>query len=350
MSVQQIVDPEKIESELLRIWEELSKEKNRACLFNLIVYNHLSNRTDYIRDIVQKVSEKYPCRVLFISTDGEATHPYLKTAVSVVGQGTVACDYIDIGVSGDDIKKVPYILTPHIIPDLPVCLLWTGDPAKEHPLFDPLIKMADRVIFDSEEADNLLDYSKKILQIRKETNIDVADLNWARMEGWRDILASIFHSQEKLEQIQTIKITHNAKETPFFCHLRVQSFYLLSWISSRLNWTLKKATKELEFTFEKQKGEIHSAEWEKLGPGTIIAVDITTDDKHTYECARIPSQYHYVSIQISSEEQCQLPYQYLLGRTAKGQSLVQEIINKGTSSHYLQMLEKLNELDRDKLC
>lgn len=346
MSVQQIVDPSKIEVELLKIWDELAKEKTRACLFNLIVYNRLSERTDYIRDIVKKVSEKYPCRVLFVTFDPEPAHNYLKTAVSVVG----ACDYIDIGAAGTEMEKVPFLLTPHIVPDLPVSLLWTEDPSQEHSLFDPLSKLANRIIFDSESADSLLAFSKKVLSLKQKTKADIADLNWARTEGWRDLLASLFHSGDKLNQIKTIRIIYNARPTEFFCHLKVQSLYLLAWFSSRLNWKFQKATPQLDFHFENKKGEIRSTEWEKLGPGTIISVDITTEDEHLYHSARIPSQYHYVNIQISSLEKCELPFQYLLGRTATGQSLVNEIIMHGTSQHYLDMLQNLTQLDRDRLC
>lgn len=349
MTIQQIVNPSKIESELIRLWDGLAKEKMRACLFNLIVFNRLSPRTDYIRNIVQKVSEKFPCRVLFISSDPDSQHPYLKTAVSVVGNGNIACDYIDIGVSGPDLVRVPFVLLPHIIPDLPVSLLWTEDPSQSHPLFAPLSRLAGRIIFDSESSDSLLAFSKTVLALR-ETGIDTADLNWARTEGWRDLIASLFRSGERLDQIENIRITYNARETEFFCHLKVQSLYLLAWISSRLKWKFKKVSSTLHFEFEKEKAEIQSTKWEKLGPGTIISVDIATRDGHLYQCARIPSQYHYVSIQISSPEKCELPYQYLLGQTATGQSLIKEIINKGTSDHYIEMLRGLEKLDKDKLC
>ncbi|PIS02947.1 MAG: hypothetical protein COT85_02645 [Chlamydiae bacterium CG10_big_fil_rev_8_21_14_0_10_42_34] len=350
MTTQQIVDPEKIEPELIRIWEGLAKEKMRACLFNLIVFNKLSKRTDYIRNIVQKVSEKYPCRVIFISSDAESKTPYLKTAVSVVGDGNIACDYIDIGVSGPDLQRVPFVLLPHIIPDLPVSLLWTEDPSTEHDLFEPLTKLANRVIFDSESADSLLAFSQKVSKLRADTGVDTADLNWARTEGWRDLIASLFRSGENLDKLVDVRITYNARPTESFCHLKVQSLYLLSWISSRLNWTFKKATKTLNFTFEKHNAEIHTADWEKLGPGTIISVDLATTDNLLYQCSRVRTQYHRVSIQISSPEKCELPYQFILGQTATGQSLVKEIINKGTSEHYLQMLKNLEQLDRDRLC
>jgi hypothetical protein len=47
---------------------------------------------------------------------------------------------------------------------------------------------------------------------------------------------------------------------------------------------------------------------------------------------------------ISCPVSCELPYQYVLGKTATGQSLVQEITRRGTSEHYLEMLKKLCEL------
>lgn len=346
MTTQFLVDPERIESELIKLWEKLAKEKMRACLFNLIIFNKLSARTDYIRDIVQKVSEKYPCRVLFISHDPESAHPYLKTAISVVGNGSIACDYIDIGVAGNEIEKVPFLLLPHIIPDLPVSLLWTEDPSADHPLFEPLTKLASRVIFDSESADSLLAFAKTILKLQG-TGIDTADLNWARTEGWRDLINSLFLSGE---EIQDVRITYNARKTESFCHLKVQSMYLLAWLSSRLQWKFQKASADLHFIFENQRGEIQNAEWEKLGSGTVISVDMTTKDGHLYQCARIPKQYHRVSIQISSPEKCELPYSYLLGKTATGQSLIKEIITQGTSSHFLDMLKEILNLDKDKLC
>ncbi len=353
MTTQMLVDPENIESELLKLWEKLAKEKMRACLFNLIVFNKLSTRTDYIRNIVQKVSEKYPCRVLFISSDPDSPNPYLKTAISVVGNGNIACDYIDIGVSGPEIEKVPFLLLPHMIPDLPVSLLWTEDPSIAHPLFDPLSKLATRLIFDSEAADTLLAFSQKILKLNA-SGIDTADLNWARTEQWRDLIASLFHSGEKLDKIQEVRITYNAKKTESFCHLKVQSMYLLGWLSSRLGWEFRKATRDLHFTFESKKNkvraEVRAVEWEKLGPGSVISIDLATQDGHLYQCARILTQYHRVAIQISSPEKCELPFEYLLGKTATGQSLIKEIITQGTSSHYIEMLKKMTELDKDKLC
>lgn len=359
LTIQQIVDPSDIEPELLRIWETLAKKnKIRASLFNLIVFNRLSPRTDYFRTIVQKIVEKFPCRTLFISHDPDAPKAYLKTAISVVttqsGAGeSVACDQIDLGVAGPDLDRIPFVILPHLTPDLPSYLLWAEDPSVPHPLFAPLSKLATRIIFDSESADNLPAFAKAILSFHENTGIDVADLNWARTEGWRDLIASSFNAKERqelLKQISQIKIVYNARETEFFCHLRIQAMYLLAWSSSRLLWKFEGASPSLEFRFDKVLAKILPAKWEKLGPGTLISVAIHTADGHTFEAGRIEDQHHNVKIQFSSTKQCELPYRFLLGQTATGQSLVKEVCTKGTSSHYLGMLKELILLDRDRLC
>lgn len=355
MTTQVLVTPENIEQELIKIWEPLSKEnKMRASLFNLVVFNKLSKRTDYVRSIVQKVVEKFPCRTLFITEDPDTKNSYLKTAVSVlIPNETIACDLIDIGVAGKEIEKVPFLILPHILPDLPVYVLWTEDPSLEHALFVPLTKLATRMIFDSESADNLLSFAKTLLLLKEKTNIDIADLNWARTQGWRNLIASVFDTAEKfhdLAEITQLKITYNARESEFFCHLKIQAMYLLAWLSSCLDWKLKSSDKNLHFKFEKTEASIDSVFWEKLGSGTVISTEMTTSKGDHFQAARIKERYHYVLIHYSSPNSCALPYEFVMGQTKTGFSLVNEICMKGTSQHYLEMLRELVIIDKDQIC
>ncbi len=358
LALQRIIEPSQIEPELIALWEGLAKKnKIRASLFNLVVFNRLSSRTDYVRNIVQKVVEQFPCRTLFISYDPDSSHPYLKTAISVVipqgEESGIACDQIDIGVGGPELTRVPFLILPHLIPDLPIYLLWTEDPSKPHPLFASLSSLATRIIFDSESTDNLLAFANSLLELKRKTGIDVADLNWARTEGWRDLISSLFDSPDRLAALNRLclaKLSYNNRETEFFCHLKIQAVYLVAWLSSRLHWNFLKASPEFYFQFRGIDVKIQSENWEELGPGTVIAIDFQTSDGISYETRRIPDQCHQVKIQISTLEKCELPYQFLLGRTVTGQSLVKEICTKGTSLHYLAMLEELKILDQDKLC
>lgn len=324
MTIQKIVDPAHIESELLNIWDQLAKEnKTRACLFNLIVFSSESPRTDYLRTIVQKVAEKFPCRTLFISSDPNSKHTYLKTAVSVISSASIACDQIDIGVAGSEETQVPFLLLPHLVPDLPIYLLWGEDPSVPHPLFDPLCKLATRLIFDSESTDHLPRFAKSLLNFN---NKEIADLNWARTEGWRDLLISLLETSD-LTQAKTFQITHNSHNTPFFCHNQIQSLYVKTWLKTRLHWNLEP--------------KIISEDWEKLGTGNLIAIRFETKNGLCVDARRIPEELHQVQIQKNDAVKCDLPYQFMLGRAATGQSLVKEVTAHGTSLHYLDVLKEL---------
>ena len=356
MTIQQIVTPDRIEPELLKIWEALAKENTtRASLFNLIVYTRLNARADYFRTIVQKVVEKFPCRTLFISHDHQGEQNYLKTAVSVLfpikEESSIACDQIDLGVSGRDLERVPFVILPHLIPDLPVYLLWAEDPSQPHPLFTPLLELATRIIFDSESADSLPSFAQTVLSLKQEKGIDVADLNWARTEGWRDLIASLFDTPERirdLNRIRRIQLTYNERSTEFFCHLKVQALYILSWLTSRLQWKPTGKAPSLQLTFSSDscaiEASIDSAKWKELGPGALIKAEMETIENHLFEMSRLSTQPTRVKIQIATLEKCELPYQFTLGPTATGQSLVKEICTRGTSQHYLGTLHQLLSL------
>jgi len=361
MTTQQIVPPAQIESELLRIWDSLDQTRQmRASLFNLIVFNELSTRTDYIRNIVQKIIDTFPCRVLFVSHDPDPSKHYLKTAVSVIaskGTGSNVCDDIDIGVAGSEWERVPYVILPHLLPDLPVYLLWAEDPSHTHPLFQPLAKLSTRIIFDSESADHLTSFAQTLLNLKEQKGQDIADLNWARLEGWRDLLASTFDSKERikdLNEIDELTITYNGRETEFFCHLKIQAMYLLALVSSRLGWsfqTFEKKKNHFHFSFDQSiRAKIESSFIQELPPGSILSMKISTKGQSHYHFAINPQQPHQATVNITMHDRCELPYRFILRKSLMGQSLVREIFLKGTSSFFVETLHQLQILDRETIC
>src|SRR5690349_236795 len=106
MTVRELVTPSTIETTLSSIWNGLAKlHKTKASLFNLIIFTKQTERTNFIHQLVEKIVEKFPSRIIFISYDPSKN--FINTAVSVVivksGSSEFACDQIDIGVGGDEI-------------------------------------------------------------------------------------------------------------------------------------------------------------------------------------------------------------------------------------------------------
>ena len=365
MTTAQTVLPADIQGALNRIWESLeTKNVARACLFNLIFYTQKNHRTPYIQKIAQKVVEKFPSRVIFVSVDKISQDNCLKTQVSILssskGEFDVACDYIQIEASGDQIERIPFIVLPHILSDLPVYLVWAEDPSKDDPLCYQLEQFANRLIFDSESTDNLPRFAASILAHHTKTQCDIADLNWARIESWRDMLSMAFYSEDKLAQIahiQKITIIYNAQETPFFCHTKIQSIYLQAWLSCQLGWQFESIRTEensLIFTYQGQSNPISilltPSQDTTLPPGLILEVHMKTTEEESFSFHRNLKILHQITYQHSTRNQCDLPSHYIFTKAESGHSLVKEICHKGTSEHYLKVLNLVKKMDTFGLC
>jgi glucose-6-phosphate dehydrogenase assembly protein OpcA len=366
MTASRIVAPSKIQSELNTLWSSLeNKNKMRASLFNLIFYTKKSPRDEYIRKIAQKIIEKFPARIFFISSDVTNNTSQVKTAVSIMsaeqGEYDVTCDFIEISTTANTENQVPFILLPHLIPDLPVFLVWAEDPMIESPLRSQLEKFATRCIFDSETAQDLTGFAKAILQIKEKSNCEIADLNWARLESWRDLLAAVFNESSlfaKLKKIHNLKICYNAQETPFFCHTKIQSIYLQAWLSCRLGWTLQSsALKEdslsliyLNQAQEKVAVHIDSDRQAKLPPGLIITLTLSGSEQEEFKFERNVTAPNQISCTYNTKTPCSVPTKFLIAKGESGQSLVKEICHKGTSNHYLEIVTLLSKMEPFSLC
>ncbi|MES2344988.1 MAG: glucose-6-phosphate dehydrogenase assembly protein OpcA [Chlamydiota bacterium] len=360
MSIPTFVSPANIETELTRIWNSLQgTNKMRACLFNLILYTNKNSRSGYIRTIAQKVIEKFPSRVILISADDAPNADYLKTGVSVLsgakGEYDIVCDLIEIEVAGSNKARTPFLILPHILPDLPVYLVWAEDPIKNDPITFQLEKFADRIIFDSESTDNLPKFATSLLHHKETSRIDIADLNWARLESWRDLLSRTFYTEDRLQKFEestNIEITYNAEESAFFCHTRIQSIYLQAWLSCQFDWKLKNLSQDgqnMLFTYDKGSGDILfklvPVQHPHLEPGTIMSFTLMTKTNETFSFARNLKFPHQIAMEISTPVKCDIPIQFIFAKAESGGALVKEICHKGTSSHYLKVLNLVKGLE-----
>ncbi len=325
-----LIKPQEIHSALEKIWGQEGQSKMRASLFNLIFYTEETARADYFQKIAEKVVEKFPSRLIFITA-----HPgeqgALVAKVSVISSLGVACDVIKIDATGPWKARIPFVILPHILPDLPVYLIWAEDPARKDPLFSAMQQLSTRLIFDSESARSLQEFARALLKNHSESKVEIADLNWARLESFRDVLTSTFFAEEKLQELkkaQEIKITYNAQQTPSFSHTNIQAIYLQNWLSTCLQWN------------KQPKFLLVAGKQEKLAPGMILEVEITTES----------SSYHFlchtdgpqkITLTYSTADFCEMPVHFLFPKGEKGQSLVKEICHSSTSQHYVRVLQEL---------
>ena len=146
----------------------------------------------------------------------------------------VACDQIVITSSFQNLKRIPFIVIPHLVPDLPIYLIWGQDPNCDSELLPAFEKFATRLIFDSECTQNMQQFSSQILKKIESIKIDFVDRNWALIGSWRKVLSTAFDPPEKMEALRLskrIEITYNDRKTDFISQCETQSLYLQAWLS-----------------------------------------------------------------------------------------------------------------------
>jgi hypothetical protein len=321
----------------------------RASLFNLLVVAPKNKRTDYVRTITLKVVERFPSRVIFTTIDKELNNT-ITASISLIpgakGAYDVVCDFIDFQASKQTEAQIPFAILPHLLPDLPLYILWGEDPVQDNPISHQLEKWATRIIFDSEVTDNLTTFATTLLEHAKDC--EIADLNWGRLESWRDLLASTFYSEKRLESLkksQKICITYNSFETPFFCHTKIQAIYLQSWLATQLNWKLTKTEKDV-FHYDSLTVELKAAQNQDLPPGTVISLDIFTPTDVHFAFSRDPKHPYHIRTIICDIEKCDIPTLFVFSKAKSSLSLVNEVTHNGTSPHFLKVLEFLSKKAR----
>ncbi|MBA3815447.1 MAG: glucose-6-phosphate dehydrogenase assembly protein OpcA [Parachlamydiaceae bacterium] len=337
------------------------KKHNKACLFTLIIYAHEPKRIKQHQELIDNILDKFPCRIIFIQGEDKSTK-YLHVGVANVKSGqegtTVICDQITIKASQSELARVPYIVIPHIIPDLPVYLLWSQTPFKEHIIFPSLQPYASRIIFDTECSESLHQFSEEMLENMNVLKMDVMDINWALISNWRDMLVQLFDTPTKLSSLQkckSLKITYNNAKTEMSCCPAIRAIYLQGWLASKLKWGYSNVEKSDNSTIINYDTNDHpsivtlrSENDEKLPSGAIISIELNTVDGFLINISRNQSLSQAV-IHISSQEQCELPYTLPLPDVHQGLTFMKEIFYHKLSDHYLDMLKIISKMDKSVL-
>lgn len=328
----------------------------KACLFNLIIYTHDARRAAYFKDVIRMVTSMFPCRIIFIWGDEKTKEPYLKVSLAnqeEASQGNINCDQIFIEVGKEYLNRVPFIILPYIIADLPIYLLWGQDPTTESDILPRLQKYATRLIFDSECSENLQKFSLSMIEKAEKDPIEITDMNWARISGWKEVLIQTFDTPERIEHLsssKTIKIIYNNRSSDISLHPETQSIYLQSWLATQLKWKIKKIEKEgsnLILYYENMNSKeiivhLQGQVKENLAAEEILEFEATDQSNFLYSLGRKGNDQ--IIVHCNTMDRCELPFTLYLPTIWSGRSFMQEIFYKKTSRQYFRMLNLISQL------
>jgi glucose-6-phosphate dehydrogenase assembly protein OpcA len=149
----------------------------RASVLNLIVTVNDDGAADRIVRTLLDLGVRHPSRaIVLVPQPGAGTRP-LDARISthchdLPADGERMCyEEVILTVRGEAADHLSGIVAPLLIHDLPTHVWWPGDPPFNDPVFDQLVEMGDRVLFDSSDFGDLLGGLRRLGTLRHASGV-----------------------------------------------------------------------------------------------------------------------------------------------------------------------------------
>lgn len=311
--------------------EALAKQekKNKACLFNLVIDLEKKHRLPYYLKVIQELIDNFPCRIFLVNFDQDIAAP--EATVSLISPKSaphIVCDFIQIQLKTSDYPILFSFINANLAPDLPIFYLPTEHSDHLSAFTQQMAKVSTRVICDSTDITDISSFIDNMKHLAS-SGVEVSDLNWARVESWRSVIAKNL-STDILNSLEKIDIIYNSNsETKQKYPL--PALFLKGFLAFRLKEKLKET---VPIKLETQSDP-------DLWQGAIMQVTFYGHGGLFQSFTRSLSSPQEVVIHYQSTLECYLPSYVQFTKTESGQSLVKEIRHTSLSQDYLSIIVNL---------
>ncbi|HRD55882.1 MAG TPA: glucose-6-phosphate dehydrogenase assembly protein OpcA [Parachlamydiaceae bacterium] len=263
-------------------------------------------------------------------------------------------EVIHILASEKELERVPFIVLPNIVADLPVYLIWGEDPTRATKILEALQSFATRLIFNAAFADHIQEFSQRMLGFLSTVKVEVMDISWGSLSSYRNLLAEVFNSQEKIEFLRSprkiiIRYSGNGAKD------NLAAIYLQAFLASSLGWKLAaeeihhEHQKALCYTYQNQDINVILEEDTVTiaSKGSLTQFEVTGKDGTSYSLYSSKNGSKVV-LHISSLESCELPCTFALPDLNRGLNFLKEIFYQTPSKSYNQALEIIAKVNWEK--
>ncbi|MEN9935211.1 MAG: hypothetical protein RLZZ387_1790 [Chloroflexota bacterium] len=250
------VDIRAIERELTNLWQSAAESADsgrtspvtRTCMANLVVVVDERGVAGRATQVIDRLTGVYPNRAIVtaaLAHEGGTQPEHAATIDAWVqahcqlpapGRPQVCGEQITVEAHGEAAGRIPGVVLPLLVPDVPVALwLPHGEPAR-HPVAAKLTDIADRLIVNSATFATP-EASLPTLAGLIDADTGVSDLAWARLTGWRELVAQFFDAPAMLPHLSEVeRIRLTVPSQPGQPSDRSQALMLVGWLASRLGW------------------------------------------------------------------------------------------------------------------
>ena len=231
------VQPAKLLAELDDLWRSLGNDQEggvlRACAMTLIVC--AQGDDDQCDETLAQLMREYPARTIVLR-QRSGLAPALSAGVRAQcwkpfgSHQQICCEIIEITASRVSLVGAQPVVGALTAPDLPVVIWCRAPEIVTLSDFQPILRLAGKLILDTAGASNLA-AQLRYIRAAEQAGAIVADLAWTRLTNWRSAVAAFFDNPANLEQISRIngvQVRYQGAYTP------LSAYYMVGWLRHAL--------------------------------------------------------------------------------------------------------------------
>jgi len=180
---------------------------------------------DPARAALEGMAERHPSRTIVLFPEPDASDNRIDARAQVERwevpdtDRRLVTEVVELTLRGSRAEAPASVVEPLLITDLPVFLRWRGEPPWREPELEQLVAVADRLIVDSTEWDDLPQPYRQLAELFP--RCAASDIAWARTSRWREHLATLWPG---IADVGTVRVRGTA----------AQAWLLCGWLRSRL--------------------------------------------------------------------------------------------------------------------
>jgi glucose-6-phosphate dehydrogenase assembly protein OpcA len=154
----------------------------------------------------------------------------------------VQCELVNLHVRGAAGEHVAALVDPLLQSGVPTYLWWVGTPPFGKREFTDALRICDSLVIDSSRFEAPYRSFMELTQLGESSHqkLGVADLQWARLEPWRETVAQFFSPADRrplMNGISDVGVDYVGEGRGN----RVGASLLIGWLASALGWKLVRA-------------------------------------------------------------------------------------------------------------
>ena len=210
----------------------------RLSVLNLVAACIDVESADLASQAVGRLGAKHPARAVIILADPQGEpriEADLSLQCSTIDEGQVCAEQVRLQVGGEAAFHLASVVTPLLVPDIPVYLWLVGAPPLHQAFGQDAIAICERLIVDTGAYE---DHAGTLTTLSAELDaagdaVSLADIAWERSRAWRRLIAQSFDGEEVRGFLRGIIGVDVACAGD---RVSAQAWLTAGWLSSRLGW------------------------------------------------------------------------------------------------------------------